>query len=86
MRTLADVEALYSGSMTFVEFLAVLDERRASYRLNRVRDAIMVEIATPGRRWEVEFMDDGGVEIERFESDGTIADSNAITELLAALD
>jgi hypothetical protein len=72
--------------MTLVEFLAALDERRAPYRLNRVRDAIMVEIATPGQRWEVEFMDDGGVEIEVFASDGTIADANAISELLSALD
>ena len=46
----------------------------------------MVEIATPGGRWEVEFMDDGGVEIERFVSDGTIAGSEAISDLLSELD
>jgi hypothetical protein len=51
-----------------------------------VRDATMVEIATPGSRWEVEFMDDGRVEIERFVSDGTIAGSDAIPELLSELD
>lgn len=72
--------------MILTEFLQLLDERREHYRLNRVRDAIMVEIATPGSRWEVEFMDDGDVEIERFVSDGTIAGSEAISELLSELD
>jgi hypothetical protein len=72
--------------MTIVEFLSALDHRRAPYRLNRVRDAIMVEVATPGWRWEIEFMDDGGVEVERFASDGTIRDATAIPELLSELD
>jgi hypothetical protein len=66
-------------------FLAALDERRVSYRMDRVRDAIMVIVATPGQRWEVEFMDGGTVEVERFRSDGTISDERAIDELLAEL-
>jgi hypothetical protein len=32
----------------------------------------MVEIAVPGQRWEVEFMDDGSIEIEKFISSGQI--------------
>jgi hypothetical protein len=32
----------------------------------------MVEIAVPGKRWEVEFMDDGTIEIEKFISTGQI--------------
>lgn len=72
--------------MTLTEFLRLLDERGERYRLNRVRDATMIEIATPGSRWEIEFMDHGGVEIERFVSDGTIAGSEAIPELLSQLD
>ena len=46
----------------------------------------MVTIATPGSRWEVEFMDDGTVEVERFSSDGTIWDESAIDELLRELE
>ena len=46
----------------------------------------MVVIATPGDRWEVEFMDAGGIEIERFHSDGTIVGEEGIGSLLAALD
>lgn len=72
--------------MKLVEFLADLDNRRVPYRLNRVRDAVMVEVATPGKRWEVEFMDDGSVEVEVFQSDGTISDENAIVELMRDLE
>lgn len=72
--------------MTLLEFLTVLDERRTAYRLERIRDSVMVIVATPGQRWEVEFMDEGGVEVEKFESDGTISDERSLPELLAMLD
>ena len=71
--------------MTLSQFLELLDKRRIAYRLDRVRAAVMVVIATPGDRWEVEFMDAGGIEIERFQSDGTILDEDGIGSLLAAL-
>ena len=54
-------------------FLNKLDERKIYYRLNKVRDeAIMVEIAVPGQHWEVEFMEDGSIEIEKFISKGQV--------------
>jgi hypothetical protein len=34
--------------MTLLEFLTILDDRRISYRLERIRDAVMVIVATPG--------------------------------------
>ncbi|USG67069.1 hypothetical protein NDK47_07200 [Brevibacillus ruminantium] len=50
-----------------INFLNKLEKSKIFYKLNKVRDeAIMVEIAVPGQRWEVEFMDDGTVEIEKF--------------------
>ncbi|MDQ2745384.1 MAG: hypothetical protein M3Z66_24240 [Chloroflexota bacterium] len=49
------------------------------YRLESIRDAILVEISTPGTRWEVEFFEDGRVEVERFRSDGTIDDETALS-------
>lgn len=53
------------------DFLNKLEERKIYYKLNKVRsESIMVEIAVPGQRWEVEFMDDGSIEIEKFMSDG----------------
>jgi hypothetical protein len=51
-------------------FLDRLEELNFSYRLNHVRDSIMVEIVVPSERWEVEFFDNGEIEIERFVSTG----------------
>jgi hypothetical protein len=67
--------------MTISEFLNRLDAVHISYNLNRVRDALMVEIDVPGERWEVEFMDDGGVEVEIFRSDGVLKDE-AVLDVL----
>lgn len=53
----------------FLRFLNRLEEEKIYYRLNKVREeAVMAEIAVPGERWEVEFMEDGSVEVERFVS------------------
>ncbi len=50
-----------------LDFLSDLDERKISHRLSQVRpEAIMVEIAVSGERWEVEFFADGHVEVEVF--------------------
>ncbi len=35
----------------------------------------MLDVAVPGQRWEVEFMNDDTIEIEKFISDGTIYDN-----------
>jgi hypothetical protein len=69
--------------MDLTTFLRRLDAFRISYRLDRVRDATMVVVAVPGERWEVEFMDEGGVEVEMFRSDGTMADASALGALFA---
>ena len=57
---------------SFVQFLEMLDNRNIYYKLNKVRDSIMVEVAVPGQRWEIEFMSNGSIEIEKFLSDGEI--------------
>ena len=41
-----------------LDFLNKLEDNHIYYRLNKVRDAILVEIAVPGARWEVEFLRD----------------------------
>lgn len=51
--------------------------------LTRVRDeAIMVEIAVPGERWEVEFFGDGRVEVEVFKSPGITGGEEELARLL----
>ncbi|PIC57327.1 hypothetical protein CSV80_10100 [Sporosarcina sp. P12(2017)] len=63
------------------DFLNELEERKIFYNLSKVRsEAIMVEV--PGQRWEVEFMDDGSIEIEKFISDGGVLyDENELKHL-----
>lgn len=66
-----------------IAFLNKLESLKIYYQLNKVRvDAIMVEVAVPGQRWEIEFMDDGTVEIEKFVSDGDYYDGKEIEALL----
>ena len=65
-----------------LDFLDRLDQHRISYRLERNRsESIMVLIAVPGERWEVEVMDEGHVEVERFLSDGTISGEETLDTL-----
>lgn len=53
-----------------LDFLSRLKEQRTHFRLSTVRpDAVMVEVALPGERWELEFFADGHVETEVFRAD-----------------
>lgn len=66
-----------------IDLLNKLESAKIYYKLNKVRDeAIMVEVAVPGQRWEIEFMDDGTVEVEKFVSDGDYSDSKELEILL----
>jgi hypothetical protein len=69
-------------------FLNRLDQLHVRYSLGHTRpESVMVDLALPGRRWEVEFMIDGAVEIERYESvAGVENDSALLDELIAELD
>jgi hypothetical protein len=66
-----------------LEFLAQLEARHIWYRLEHVRDSIMVITTIPGERWEVEFFEDGQVEVERFSSPGKIEHEIDFTRLFA---
>jgi len=41
----------------------------------------MVTVTVPGQRWEVEFFEDGRVDVEKFLSDGTISDERELPRL-----
>ena len=63
-------------------FLQSLERRKIHYILQSCRDeAIMVLVTVPGERWEVEFLADGSVEVERFISDGEIYGVDILGEL-----
>ena len=64
-------------------FLKQLEQAHIHYTLASHRDdAIMVLVTVPGERWEVEFLDDGSVEVERFISNGEICGEETLHELL----
>ena len=66
-----------------INFLERLENVKIYYRLNKIRDSILVEIAVPGERWEVEFMADDadGIVVERFKSNGEIFDEKELDVL-----
>ncbi|MFN8509156.1 MAG: hypothetical protein U0Z75_01100 [Deinococcaceae bacterium] len=53
-----------------LEFLRGIRTEQIAFRLDHIREAIMVSFATPGVRWEVKFFADGTVETETFLSSG----------------
>ena len=66
-------------------FLNDLEAHNLFYRLSKHSEhAIMVEIAVPGERWEVEFWQDGRVITERFRRDGVMLDNEADLRALIA--
>ncbi|WP_410982893.1 hypothetical protein [Bacillus cereus] len=68
----------------FIHFLNRLEDNHIFYKLSKVRrESIMVEVAVPGQRWEIEFMEDGTVEIEKFIADGDFYEGKEIDFLFA---
>ncbi len=75
---------MITHQLKLLEFLDELRRGKIHYRLSQHRaDAIMIEIAVPGERWEVEFLEDGTVEAEVFRSSGGIEGAEAVADLLA---
>lgn len=64
-----------------LELLNELDKRKIYYHLNKVRESILIEVAIPGQRWEIEFFEDGHIEIEKFISEGVIYNQDELEVL-----
>ena len=70
-----------------IEFLEKLEEHKIYYSLEKARiNTIMVDVALPGERWEIEFNTYGtkldcDIEIERYKSDGILRDEKELDEL-----
>lgn len=64
-----------------IRLLDKLEKNKIYYRLNKIRSSILVEVAVPGQRWEIEYLSDGTVEIEKFISTGMIFDIEEINVL-----
>jgi len=82
-----DTNASASKVPTLNDFLNRLDALKVRYAVSKIRAvAILVEVFAPGEHWEIEFMDDGQMEIERYRSSGDIGDESELAELWALLD
>ena len=65
-------------------FLERLDEAKIAYTMEHSRDdAIMVSVIAPGEYWEIEFLEEGNIEVERYRSNGKIDDETVLEELFA---
>lgn len=72
------------GFAKLLEFLQKLEQQEINYTLAHHRDeAMMVTMAVPGERWEVEFFSDGSVELEKFISNGEIGGENELSGLFS---
>jgi hypothetical protein len=69
--------------VTLFQFLARLEGAKIHFNLGRFRDSVAVLIDVPGEHWEVEFFEDGHVEVEVFRSSGGVeADPDAAIDRL----
>ncbi len=67
-----------------LDFLARLRTEGIHFTLEHIRcESVLVFVVVPGQRWEVEFMDDGSIQVEVFESAGRILDRSALERLFA---
>lgn len=65
-------------------FVQKLEAARIPFQMKKtLEDAIGVLAFAPGEYWEVDFLENGEVYVERFRSDGRILDETALTELFA---
>ena len=65
--------------------LGRLREAKIHHQLRDTREgAVSVDVAVPGERWEIDFLEDGSVEVEVFRSDGTIDGEPKLAELFTA--
>ncbi len=65
-------------------FIDRLEQAEIPFELRRDRyDGVSVVTSAPGEMWQVDFLDDGTIDIERFHSNGHIDDEDALEELFA---
>jgi hypothetical protein len=73
-----------AGKTVLYAWIEKLRAAKIPFTLATYRDnAVMLQVSVPGERWEVEFFEDGTVEVERFRSSGKIEGLSALDDLLA---
>jgi hypothetical protein len=65
-----------------LDLLNRLEAAKIHFTLARNQeDAITIEVAVPGQRWEIDCYSNGSTDVEVFKSDGSIRNESAIDEL-----
>lgn len=60
-----------------------LDAATIHYTVARYRDdAVSIRATVPGERWEIDVLDDGTVDFERFVSDGSILEHDDLKQYI----
>ncbi|WP_017295123.1 hypothetical protein [Geminocystis herdmanii] len=66
----------------FLTFLNELEQNKINYQIAHHRDeAVMITVSIVGERWEIEFLDNGDIEVEKFISNGEIQGEESLKEL-----
>ena len=73
-----------AGLGKLLRFLERLEVERVHYTLAHFRESVNVLVSVPGERWEVEFFEDGAVEVEVFTSRGSGLEGEEAIERLFA--
>ncbi len=74
-----------NGFGKLTNFLSQMEQHKIYYTLAHHRDeAIMVTVAIPGERWEIEFFSNGEVEVERFVSTSNGIEGEVVLDELFA--
>ncbi|MEN6440683.1 MAG: hypothetical protein ABFD97_19095 [Syntrophobacter sp.] len=68
--------------MLIFEIIEKLNRSKIYYSIRASReDAISIDVAVPGQRWEIDLIKDGSIDVEIFKSDGNIYDESKLNEL-----
>ncbi len=66
----------------FLTFVNQLEQQNINYQIAHHRDeAVMITVSLVGERWEIEFLDNGNIEVEKFISNGEIAGEEVLKEI-----
>ena len=66
----------------FLTFLNQLEQQKNNYQIQHHREeAVMITVSIVGERWEIEFLENGDIEVEKFISNGEIEGEEALKEI-----
>ena len=66
----------------FLTFLNQLEQQKINYQIPHPRDAaVMRTVSIVGEPWEIEFLENGDIEVEKFISNGEIEGEEALKEI-----